>query len=71
MEEDFRCPGCGKLVGKIGKVGKHTLLIMGNNAVAVLRSTCMDCGHDISWSISEYALAKLIQDMLDNMDKYK
>jgi len=65
-----RCPKCGTFIGQmVTREGVELLLV---NAVLtnVLRGVCVDCGAEIHWSISERALADLIQRVKDRRKRF-
>lgn len=65
-----RCPKCGTYIGQMVTREGVELLLINSVLTNVLRGVCVDCGTEIHWSISESALADLIQRVKDRRKRF-
>ena len=65
-----RCPKCGTFIGQTVMRDGVELLLINSVLTNVLRGVCVDCGAEIHWSISERALADLIQRVKDRRKRF-
>ena len=66
-----RCPKCGTYIGQMVTREGVELLLINSVLTNVLRGVCVDCGAEIHWSISERALADLIQRVKDRRKRFE
>ena len=65
-----RCRKCGTYIGQMVTREGVELLLINSVLTNVLRGVCVDCGTEIHWSISERALADLIQRVKDRRKRF-
>jgi hypothetical protein len=61
----FFCEQCSKRIGSIVKIQDMEWLQIGDVAVRTLHGVCSNCGGEVHWTMSDRALAALLQKVLD------
>lgn len=70
METDSRivtCSGCRRQVGALAEIRGQDWLQVNGLIVRSLHGVCRDCGAEFHWSVSDRALAKIVQGASSDM----